>query len=60
MEKLTKLDTDIAYVSSLSDYPNSVDGLTSEQLKATFDKGSNDIKDFINNNLTEDGLTRWH
>lgn len=54
MEKLTKLDTDIAYVSSLSDYPNSVDGLTSEELKATFDKGSNDIKDFINNNLTEE------
>lgn len=54
MEKLTKLDKDISYVSSLSDYPNSNEGLTSTQLKETFDKGNNDIKDFINTTLTEE------
>ncbi len=54
MTKLTKLEKDISYVSALSDYPNSNDGMTSSQLKETFDKSSNDIKDFINNVLTEE------
>ena len=54
MAKLTKLEKNISYVSSLSDYPNSNDGMTSSQLKETFDRASNDIKDFINNTLTEE------
>lgn len=48
---LTTFDTDVENISSLSDQPNDNDGLSADELKALFDKGSVDIKDYINNVL---------
>ena len=44
-------NVDVENVSGLSDLPNSEDGLTSEQLKAVFDKAGVDIKAYLNGTL---------
>jgi hypothetical protein len=41
-------DKKLNIISALADEPNDVDGLTAEQLKAEFDKGSKLIRDFLN------------
>lgn len=51
---LTKFTTDVNNIQALSDRPNELDGLTSAELKAKFDKAGSDIKTFINNTLTEE------
>lgn len=51
---LTKLTTNVNNIQALSDQPNTVDGLTSSQLKEKFDKAGADIKSYINNTLTEE------
>lgn len=51
---LTKLTTDVSNVGGLSDKPNVDDGLSPAQLKAVFDKASEDIKAYINNTLTSE------
>jgi hypothetical protein len=48
---LTKLTKDIDYIQKLSDLPNEIDGLDSNELKERFDQAGDDIKDFINNTL---------
>lgn len=47
---LTKLTEDLNNVQSLEDQPT----ITSNELKQTFDKAGNDIKDYINNILIPD------
>jgi hypothetical protein len=49
---LTKLTADVNNIQALSDRPNTIDGLTSSQLKAKYDKAGADIKTYINSTLT--------
>jgi hypothetical protein len=51
---LTKLTADLDNIQALSDKPNEIEGLTADQLKAKFDKGANDIKDYINDTLIDE------
>lgn len=51
---LTKLTTNLNNIQALHDRPNVTDGLTADELKERFDKAGNDIKDYINNTLTEE------
>lgn len=51
---VTKLIADVNNIQSLSDRPNTIDGLTSSQLKELFDKAGADIKTYINETLTEE------
>jgi hypothetical protein len=51
---LTKFLTNVNNISALSDRPNEIDGLTSAELKARFDKAGGDIKTYINEVLTEE------
>lgn len=51
---LTKFTENVNNIQSLSDRPNTVDGLTSSQLKELFDKAGADIKTFLNETLTEE------
>ena len=51
---VTKLLADVNNIQSLSDRPNTIDGLTSSQLKELFDKAGADIKTYINETLTEE------
>lgn len=51
---LTKFTVDVNNIQALSDRPNTIDGLTSDQLKAKFDKAGSDIKTFINGTLIEE------
>ena len=46
---MTNFDKNVNIISSLSDEPNSSDGLTADELKAKFDAAVNLIKDYINN-----------
>lgn len=50
---LTKFLTEVNNIQALSDKPNEIDGLTSAELKAKFDKAGSDIKTYINETLTE-------
>jgi hypothetical protein len=49
---LAKLTTDLNIISALPDQPNQSAGLTAAQMKAKYDEGTNDIKNFINDTLT--------
>lgn len=51
---LTKLTANVNNIQALSDKPNEIDGLTSAELKAKFDKAGADIKAYINEVLTEE------
>lgn len=51
---LTKFTGAVNNIQSLSDRPNEIDGLTSAELKERFDKAGADIKDYLNNVLTEE------
>lgn len=51
---LTKLTANVNNIQSLSDRPNTIDGLTSSQLKELFDKAGADIKTYLNETLTEE------
>lgn len=51
---LTEFTENVNNISSLSDRPNELDGLTSNELKERFDKAGNDIKSYINNTLTKE------
>ena len=51
---LTKLTANVNNIQALSDQPNTVDGLTSSELKERFDKAGADIKSYINGVLTEE------
>lgn len=51
---LTKFLIDVNNISALSDRPNEIDGLTSAELKARFDKAGGDIKSYLNETLTEE------
>jgi hypothetical protein len=48
---LEKLTQDVASISKLDNYPPDDVGMTPDKLKSLFDKGSNTIKDYINNTL---------
>lgn len=50
---LTKFLENVNNIQALSDKPNEIDGLTSAELKAKFDKAGSDIKTYINDTLTE-------
>lgn len=45
---LTKFREATNNISSLSDRPNEIDGLTSAELKERFDKAGTDLKEYIN------------
>lgn len=47
----TLFNADVENVSHLSDLPNADEGLSSEQLKAVFDKAGVDIKAYLNGTL---------
>ena len=49
---LTKFSTNVNNIQGLSDRPNTIDGLTSSELKAKFDKAGADIKTYLNGTLT--------
>ena len=51
MSKLTKFTTNVNNIQGLSDEPNTIDGLTSQQLKEKFDKAGSDIKEYLNETL---------
>ena len=51
---LTKLTANMNNIQALSDQPNTIDGLTSSELKERFDKAGADIKSYINGVLTEE------
>lgn len=51
---LSKFTKNVNNIQSLSDRPNTIDGLTSSQLKELFDKAGTDIKTFLNETLTEE------
>lgn len=51
---LSKFTENVNNIQSLSDRPNTIDGLTSSQLKELFDKAGTDIKTFLNETLTEE------
>jgi hypothetical protein len=51
---LTKLTANVNNIQALSDQPNTIDGLTSSELKERFDKAGADIKSYINGVLTEE------
>lgn len=51
---LTKLTSDLNNITNLSDLPNTIDGLTSAQLKEKFDAAGNEIKNYINNTLIKE------
>ena len=51
---LTKLTENVNNIQALSDQPNTVDGLTSSELKERFDKAGADIKTYLNETLTEE------
>ena len=51
---LTKFTANVNNIQALSDQPNTVDGLTSSELKERFDKAGADIKTYINETLTEE------
>lgn len=48
---LERLNDDLDIIQKLDDEPNDVGGMTAEELKATFDKSGNTIKDFLNKKL---------
>lgn len=50
---LTKFTANVNNIQALSDRPNEIDGLTSAELKARFDKAGSDIKTYVNETLTE-------
>lgn len=51
---LTKLTANMNNIQALSDQPNTIDGLTSSELKERFDRAGADIKSYINGVLTEE------
>lgn len=51
---LTKLTANVNNIQALSDRPNTIDGMTSSQLKEAFDKAGADIKEYLNSTLTEE------
>lgn len=51
---LTKLTANVNNIQALSDRPNTIDGLTSAELKERFDKAGADIKSYLNTTLTEE------
>lgn len=51
---LTNLTANMNNIQGLSDRPNEIDGLTSAELKAKFDKAGTDIKEFINGTLIQE------
>jgi hypothetical protein len=51
---LTKFTINVDNIQALSDKPNEIEGLTPDQLKAKFDKAPKDIKDYINDTITEE------
>lgn len=48
---LNRLTEDVNVISKLDNYPPDDPGMTPDKLKSLFDKGSNIIKDYINNTL---------
>jgi hypothetical protein len=51
---LTKTTVKVTNISELSTKPNATEGLTDATFKALFDKSSKDLKDYINDTLTEE------
>lgn len=48
---IKKLERDLAFISKLSDYPGSQDGLSTDEFKAMFDAAPLAIQDYINDEL---------
>jgi len=51
---LTKFAQNVDNIQGLSDRPNELDGLTPDQLKKKFDDASIDLKNYLNDTLTEE------
>ena len=48
---LTKFNEDMEIISKQSTYPNDADGMTPEELKASYDRAGKLIQEYINNTL---------
>ena len=48
---LTKFTKDVNNIQALSDRPNTIDGLSSDELKERYDKAGADIKEYLNDTL---------
>lgn len=63
--EITKLTADVAQISKLGDYPKPDNGLTTEELKAWFDKAPAAIKEYLNDTLVPeleakfDSVDKW-
>ncbi len=55
---IPELTTDLNIIASLSDRPNTDDGLSAAQLKAKFDEAGNAIKTYINGSLIPAALPK--
>ena len=51
---LTKFNEDMEIISKQSTYPNDADGMTAEELKASFDRAGKLIQEYINNTLLKE------
>ncbi|MCL2409437.1 MAG: hypothetical protein FWC96_07465 [Oscillospiraceae bacterium] len=51
---IQRLNEDMNIISVLPDEPNSVGGLSADELKARFDRAGNVLKDYINDSLVPD------
>lgn len=51
---LTEFTKPVNNIQSLSDRPNTIDGLSANELKERYDKAGADIKDYLNTVLTKE------
>lgn len=49
---LTKFSKNVNNIQALSDRPNTIDGLSSNELKERYDRAGSDIKEYLNDTLT--------
>ena len=49
---LTKFTKNVNNIQALSDRPNTIDGLSSDELKERYDRAGSDIKEYLNDTLT--------
>lgn len=48
---LTKFTKNVNNIQALSDRPNTIDGLSSDELKERYDRAGADIKEYLNDSL---------
>lgn len=51
---LTKFTKNVNNIQALSDRPNTIDGLSSDELKERYDRAGADIKEYLNDTLVSE------